>query len=155
MVYNEKELEYIFARKAFKKHVFHNDNIEEEYYWDDYDTTKYYIINTKSSVRQTPMCPPKKLSPPPKIITAPMKLPKNTTCLQRPPVAKILVSRNSSRQTQTNHLVCDGSSQINPSVCGSSCNASSQTSPKFYFPSHRFNLNIEPFNTNLSTNLIL
>ena len=44
----EKELKYIFKRKVFKTHIFHNNNIEEEYHWDDYDTTYGYKINTEA-----------------------------------------------------------------------------------------------------------
>ena len=140
MVYNanKRELEYIFARKLFKKHIFHNDNIEEEYYWDDYDTTYGYKMNTLANCLSPKQIPPLKK--------------KHTTCLPRPPVVKILLSNLS---TQTIPLVCNAAStQTNKS----DCDASSQTFPKFYFPSHRFNLNVEPFNRfvfNQHTNIIL
>ena len=79
----------------------------------------------------------------------------STTCLPRPPVKKIIILYDTT--TQTNKSVCDGTTQIPSSTQSKStqasssvCNNSSQTSPKFYFPSHRFNLNVEPFNTNIS-----
>ena len=47
---HKREFDYIFGRKLFKKHIFHDDNIEEEYYWDDYDTTHTYKMNTLANI---------------------------------------------------------------------------------------------------------
>ena len=126
MVYNKKLASKLYTRKLFKTYVFHNDNTEEEYYWDDHDTTNYYIIKPKQSAK-----PSAKPSP----------RPKPTTCLPRPPVEKILFS-NSSTQNNSTSTQTNSSNQNNTT--------STQTSPKFYFPRHRFNLKVEPFNTNLS-----
>ena len=152
-IHNKRELDYIFERKLFKKHIFHNDNIEEEYYWDDYDTTYVYKMNTP------PNCPTPISN---KVVTQIVKsrhIPKITNrpiCLHNNEQINILKTRLShtdkSVQTnnssvQTNKSVCVVSTQTNKSVN----DASSQTSPKFYFPTHRFNLNVDLFNTNLRT----
>ena len=105
---------------VFKKHIFHNDNIEEEYYWDDYDTT---------IPPATPVCKHVTIKQRhiPKITNRPINLLSNAKI-------KILVSRKLSVSTQTDNPVCDDSSQ---------------TFPKFYFPRPKSNFNFEPFNTNM------
>ena len=133
-IHNKRELDYIFARKLFKKHIFHNDYIEEEYYWDDYDTTYGHKMNTLANLL------PKQLEKSSQTIPPLKKKP--TMCLPRPPVKKILLT-NSSTQTASNQTT--QTTQTNPS-CQT---ASTQTSPKFYFPRHRYNLNVAPYNTNL------
>ena len=132
-IHNKRELDYIFARKLFKKHIFHNDNIEEEYYWDDYDTT----------IPQAPTLPvckhvTIKQRHIPKITKHPINL-HNTS-------VKIFSNNSSNVSTQTDASVSDGTSQTtNPSTCDNT----SQTFPKFYFPGTRSNFKFEPFNTNI------
>ena len=129
---NTKELNYIFNRKLFKKNVFHRDNIEEEeYYWDDYDTTYGYKINTLANcligVKKTTI----HSNTPYPTHDKPTQTP---YCLPRPQIKKILLS-NSSTQFPSNTIVC---------------NSSTQTHPKLYLHlNHNPNINIQPFNTNL------
>ena len=47
-MYNTKLVDKLNKRKLFKKHIFHNNNIEEEYYWDDYNITYGYKMNTEA-----------------------------------------------------------------------------------------------------------
>ena len=39
---NKKLLDNLYKRKIFKTNIFHDDNKDENYEWDDYDTTHYY-----------------------------------------------------------------------------------------------------------------
>ena len=82
-IHNERELKYIFSKKVFKKHVFHHDNIEEEYYWDDYDTTYGYKPNTLAN------CPPS-MSPvkPVKPAVKPAVIPITIKSRHQPKIAK-------------------------------------------------------------------
>ena len=94
-MYNTKLVDKLNKRKVFKKHVFHRDNIEEEYYWDDYDTTYGYKMNTlancligvkKTTIHSATPCPKQD------------KTTQTTFCLPKPQSTKILLS-NSSTQT--------------------------------------------------------
>ena len=111
----------------------HNDNTEEEYYWDDYDlkiTSKPINIHTTRHI--------------PKITNRPINLHSNEKI-------KILVSRKLSVSTQTdNPPTYDNTTQTTDTpTCGNSCDTTSQTFPKFYFPRTKSNFNFEPFNTNI------
>ena len=76
----------------------HNDNTEEEYYWDDYDlkpTSKPINIHTTQHI--------------PKMTNVSV-----SEYLHRNEKIKILVSRKLSVSTQTDNPVCDDSSQTFP-----------------------------------------
>ena len=112
----------------------HNDNTEEEYYWDDYDlklTSKPINIHTTRHI--------------PKMTNVSV-----SEYLHRNEKIKILVSRKLSVSTQTDTLVCDDTTQttVTP-TCDNSCDATSLTFPKCYFPKPKSNFNFEPFNTNI------
>ena len=47
-MYNKKLVNDLDKRRLFKTNKFHDDNTEEEYYWDDYDTTYGYKMNTEA-----------------------------------------------------------------------------------------------------------
>ena len=45
-MYDKKLASKLYDRKLFKKHIFHQDNTDEDaYFWDDYDTTYGYKMN--------------------------------------------------------------------------------------------------------------
>ena len=128
-MYNTKLVDNLNKRKLFKKHIFHNNNIEEEYYWDDYDTTYGYKMNTqancligvkKTTIHSATPCPTQ------------TKATQTTHCLPSPQIKKILLSNTSSQTTNT--IIC---------------NSSTQTQSKLYF-----NLNFYPFNTQISFSTI-
>ena len=89
----------------------HNDNTEEEYYWDDYDITSPLTSISTTIPPTTPVC---------KHITIKQRhIPKMTNVLvskylHRNEKIKILVSRKLSVSTQTDNPVCDDSSQTFP-----------------------------------------
>ena len=96
----------------------HNNNTEEEYYWDDYDlklTSKHVTIKQRHIPKMTNVSVSK--------------------YLHRNEKIKILISNTSEASTQTTEP--------------STCDDSSQTFPKFYFPRPKSNFNFEPFNTNI------
>ena len=75
----------------------HNNNTEEEYYWDDYDlklTSKHVTIKQRHIPKMTNVSVSK--------------------YLHRNDKIKILVSRKLSVSTQTDNPVCDDSSQTFP-----------------------------------------
>ena len=146
---NTKELNYIFKRKAFKTYIFHCDNIEEEYYWDDYDTTYGYKMNTlaycligtkKTTIHSATPCPTKDTETQTKISQPTIIQP--TSYLPKPQVEKILLSNTS---TQTNYPVYSNSSTQTTNKVR---DGTSQTNPKLYLnlPNNP-NINIQPFNT--------
>ena len=83
-MYNEKLVDNLNKCKVFKKHVFHHDNIKEKYYWDDYDTTYGYKINTLANCIMD------------------NKTKQISSCLPKPQATKILLLSNSSTQTSPN-----------------------------------------------------
>ena len=130
-MYNAKLVDDLNKRKLFKKHIFHNSNIEEEYTWDNYDTMYYYTNENEDTwflpkpKKEDTACqaslPPLKSKPPP---------PK--------PQTKILMTwntYNNSKTTQTN----------NPTTT----NETTQTFPKLYLPDTRSSYNLQPFKTYL------
>ena len=146
---NTKELNYIFNRKAIKTYIFHRDNIEEEYYWDDYDTTYGYKMNTlancligtkKTTIHSATPSPTKDTETQTKISQPTIIQP--TSCLPKPQVEKILLSNTS---TQTNYPVCSNSSTQTTNKVR---DGTSQTNPKLYLKlPNNPNINIQPFNT--------
>ena len=139
-MYNKILANKLYTRKLFKTYIFHRDNTEEEYYWDEYDTKNYYIIKRtikhtnkpKQTEKQTEKLPP--------------KTPKSLMCLPKPSVQiiKTNIPHKSDSSSQTQSSQTNKSTQTFNPVC----DGSTQTFPKFYFPRHRSNLNVEPFNTN-------
>ena len=192
-MHKTKLVEDLNKRKLFKKDVFHKNNTEEEYYWDDYDLGFYSKIPTYNPNIQikTNITPSKLIqihgsaSPNTKFIYNKIS-PKSTERFIKKLIIiynthlKIIPFRNSSTQTgydqpvkqskvitpcntpkRTESLVCHDASTQTPNtiVCNSPiqtpntivCNASTQTEPKLYL--HLHNINIQPFNTHLSSPL--
>ena len=128
-MYNTKLVNNLTKRKLFKTYIFHNNNIEEEYYWDDYDTTYGYKMNTDAC------CLPKK----PVYIAARRypKITKRPVNLHKDEKVKTLLTWHTyinSKSTQTENPTSD---------------SSTQTFPKLYLPDTRSNYNFEPFKTYL------
>ena len=133
---NTKLLNDLYKRKLFKSHIYHESNIEEEYYWDDYDTTYGYKMNVEACCLP---CKPVYITTrhTPKIKNHPINLHKGEK-------TKTLLTWNTHHNTKSTQT--DNSN---------TCNETTQTFPQFYFsqrtrfPGPSSNFNFEPFNTDL------
>ena len=139
-------------KKLFKKHVYHNNNVEG-YTWDDYDTM-YYYTNENEDTWFLPKPKKEDKACQAFLPTLKEKTPKHTSCLPKPPSKTILTwqTYKNSKSTQTEYPTCNGSTQTdNPTTT----NETTQTFPQFYFsqtsrfPGPSSNFNFKPFNTDI------
>ena len=133
-MYNNKLVNDLNKRKVFKKHVYHNDNVEG-FTWDDYDTMHYYT-NENEDAWFLPK--PKKEDKEWQTLA-----PKHTSCLPKPP-SKILLTWNTYKNSK--------STQTDPPDTNTQ---DTQTFPQYYFsqtsrfPGPSSNFNFAPFNPDI------
>ena len=144
-MYNTKLVDDLNKRKLFKKHVYHNDNVEG-YTWGDYDTM-YYYTNENEDTWFLPKPKKEDKACQAFLPTLKEKTPKHTSCLPKPPSKTILTwnTYKNSKSAQTENPTCNGSTQTE----NQTCNNFTQTFPKLYLPDTRSNYNFEPFKTYL------
>ena len=136
-MYNKKLVDNICKRKLFKTNTFHHNNTEEEYYWDDYDTTYGYKMNTEAC------CLPEK----------PVNI---STHLPKSKITNRPVNLHANEKIKTlltwNTYINNKSTQTDPPT---TTDENTQTFPQYYFsqtsrfPGPSSNFNFAPFNPNI------
>ena len=132
-MYKNKLINDLSKRKVFKKNIY-NDNNDEGYIWDDYDTIHYYTNENEDEwflpkpEKQDKAC--QSSTPPPKPIYI--------TIRHTPKFTKHQVNLHKNEKTKT---LLTWETHHNTK--------STQTLPQFYFPGPSSNFNFQPFNTDL------
>ena len=136
-MYNNKLVNDLCKRKLFKTNVYHKNNSDEEYYWDDYDTT--YSYKPRNPVRISTRHIPK-------IKNKPINLHANEK-------VKILLTRKAHKASQTSIQTCNATTQTDAS--NTTTDETTQTFLQYYFsqtsrfPGPSSNFNFAPFNPDI------